>query len=62
MLSIDVIEEMLQDRNLEVVAKKTGLSRQTLSAIRNGTAKMPSYQTVKTISDYLEGKSDAKPE
>jgi transcriptional regulator with XRE-family HTH domain len=58
MLSIEQIKEMLKDRNLEVVAERTGLSRQTLSNIRNGKAKSPSYSTVKTISDYLEGKNN----
>lgn len=62
MLSNEKIAEMLQDRNLEVIAKKIKISRQTLSAFRNGTAKNPTYNTIKKISDYLEGKSDAKPE
>lgn len=54
MLTIENIRQKLQDRNLEAVAKATGISRQTLSSIKNGKAKMPSYQTIKTISDYLE--------
>jgi transcriptional regulator with XRE-family HTH domain len=58
MLSIEQIREMLKDRNLEVVAERTGLSRQTLSNIRNSKAKSPSYSTIKTISDYLEGKNN----
>jgi transcriptional regulator with XRE-family HTH domain len=58
MLSIEQIKEMLKDRNLEAVAERTGLSRQTLSNIRNDKAKAPSYSTIKTISDYLEGKNN----
>jgi transcriptional regulator with XRE-family HTH domain len=58
MLSVEQIKEMLKDRNLEIVAERTGLSRQTLSNIRNGKAKAPSYSTIKTISDYLEGKNN----
>jgi transcriptional regulator with XRE-family HTH domain len=58
MLSVEQIKEMLKDRNLEIVAERTGLSRQTLSNIRNDKAKAPSYSTIKTISDYLEGKNN----
>jgi DNA-binding Xre family transcriptional regulator len=58
MLSIEQIKEMLKDRNLEAVAERTGLSRQTLSNIRNDKAKAPAYRTIKTISDYLEGKNN----
>lgn len=55
MLTIEEIREKLEDKNLEVVAKRTGLSRQTLSNIRNDKAIAPSYRTIKIISDYLEG-------
>ena len=58
MLTIEKIRELLQDRNLEAVSKVTGLSRQTLSTIRSGKAKEPSYNTIKIISDYLEGKAN----
>lgn len=58
MLTIEKIRELLLDRNLEAVSKATGLSRQTLSSIRSGKAKEPSYNTVKIISDYLEGKTN----
>ena len=58
MLTIEKIRELLQDRNLEAVSKATKLSRQTLSSIRSGRAKEPSYNTIKIISDYLEGKNN----
>lgn len=53
MLTIEQIKQRLQDRNLEAVARATGVSRQTISSIKNGKAKMPSYQTIKILSDYL---------
>jgi len=55
MLTIEEIREKLQDKNLEAVARRTGLSRQTLSNIRNDKVIAPSYKTIKIISDYLEG-------
>ena len=56
MLTIEQIKEHLRDRNLSAVARATGLTRQTVAAIYNGTASKPSYETVKLLSDYLEGK------
>lgn len=60
MLTIEMIRDMLQDRNLSTVAKNTGLSRQTVSGIANGTAQKPSYDTVKILSDYLERVHESK--
>ena len=56
MLTIEQIQKQLKDRNLSAVARVTGMSRQTISAISNGTSTKPSYETVKLLSDYLEGK------
>jgi transcriptional regulator with XRE-family HTH domain len=56
MLTIEQIQKQLKDRNLSAVARVTGMSMQTISAISNGTATKPSYETVKLLSDYLEGK------
>lgn len=55
MLTVEQMKEKLADRNLEVVAERTGLSRQTLSHIRTGKLTNPSYKTIKALSDYLEG-------
>jgi transcriptional regulator with XRE-family HTH domain len=60
MLTIEQIKIRLSDRNLSAVAKKTGLSRQTISGIANGTAQKPSYETVKILSDYLEASDESK--
>lgn len=56
MLTIEQIQQQLKDRNLSAVARATNITRQTISAICNGTAAKPSYETVKVLSDYLEGK------
>ena len=52
-LPIDDIRALLHDRKLEVVAKATGLHRNTLSLIRSGEAGNPNARTLKKLSDYL---------
>jgi len=55
MLTLEQIIEKLDDKNLTQVAKKVGLSPQTLWRIKNGTTgENVSYETVKVLSDYLE--------
>lgn len=54
MLTIEEIKNRLHDRNIKAVAKAVGVSRQTISNIKNGKNTTPAYQTVKAISDYLE--------
>lgn len=55
MLTIEEIKQRLSDRNIKAVAEAIGVSRQTISNIKNGKNTTPAYQTVKAISDYLEG-------
>lgn len=55
MMTLDKIMSALKDRRLDVVSDATGVHRNTLSAIRSGTVKNPSYATVKALSDYLTG-------
>lgn len=47
------IRDALADRTLSVVAEKTGLSRNTLSNIRNGVG-TPNAATLKVLADYLK--------
>jgi transcriptional regulator with XRE-family HTH domain len=55
MLTLEQIIEKLDDKNLTQVAKNVGLSPQTLWRIKNRvTGDNVSYETVKTLSDYLE--------
>jgi len=55
MMTLEQIVEKLDDKNLTQVAKKVGLSPQTLWRVKHGyTGKNVSYETVKALSDYLE--------
>ena len=57
MLTLDQLRTALDDRNLEKVSARTGIHRNTLAAIRNGTNANPTYATMKALSDYLTGPS-----
>lgn len=53
MLTIEQIRERLKDRQLNAVAKKTGLHSNTVYKIANGAG--ANYETIKKLSDYLTG-------
>lgn len=55
MYTLEQIRELLDDRNVEKVAERTGIHRNTISAIRTGANQNPTYTTIKTLSDYLRG-------
>jgi transcriptional regulator with XRE-family HTH domain len=55
MLNLDQIRDALADRNLEAVSERTGIHRNTLSAIRTGANQNPTYVILKLLSDYLSG-------
>ncbi len=54
MMTLEQIREALEDRNLAEVARRTGVSRDTLYRIAAGVGS-PSYETLKALSDYLGG-------
>ncbi len=54
MLSAEEIAEKLQDRNLTVLAERTGVGYPTLWRMKKYPEYGANYQTVKKISDYLE--------
>lgn len=58
MLTIERIRELLLDRRLAMVADSTGIHYATIQAIRNGKVTNPSYETVRLLSDYFEGKNN----
>jgi len=64
MLTLDQIKAALEDRKLSTVAKKSGVSRQTIWRIMSGKSQKISYESVKSLSDYLSlpfgGESGAK--
>ena len=57
MLTLEEIRAMLDDRNVEKVAERTGIHRNTIAAIRSGSNQNPTYVTLKALSDYLRGVS-----
>lgn len=61
MKTLEQIVTLLADRNVSLVAERTGLSRQTVAQIKNGEATNPNYETLKTLSDYFEGQEEGRP-
>jgi transcriptional regulator with XRE-family HTH domain len=55
MLNLEQIRTALDDRNVEKVSARTGIHRNTIAAIRNGTNANPTYATMKLLCDYLAG-------
>lgn len=54
MLTTYQLHEFLDQANLSTVAKHTGISRQTLSALRNNKDSRPSYATLEKLSNYFQ--------
>lgn len=57
MLTIEEIRRALADRKLTAVADATGLHYQTVWRVANGNG--ASYDTIKALSDYLQGREAA---
>lgn len=57
MMTLNEIKAKLEDLNLSAVSRKTGISYTTLFAIKTGSSKNPSYETVAKLAAYFEGKS-----
>lgn len=55
MLTLEKIQAMLGDRNLREVSRKTGLHYNVVWRLASNPAANPTYETVKVMSDYLEG-------
>lgn len=55
MLTLTEVQTALQDRRLPAVAAATGLAYDTVRRVANGDVAAVSYDTVKRLSDYLEG-------
>lgn len=54
MMTLDEIRHALRDRRLDIVSTATGISRQTIHEIRSNPEANPRYETLKSLSDYLE--------
>ena len=54
MLTVDEIQAALAAGNLSETSRDTGLSYDTVWRVRHGKTARVSYQTLKTLSDYLQ--------
>ena len=48
------IQEQLSDRNLKIVAERTGISHYRVWRIATGKSKRPALEDIETIMKYLE--------
>jgi DNA-binding phage protein len=53
-MTLEQIIKALADRRLSVVAKGTGLTRETLRRIRDGHSANPTYDTMQRLIAYFE--------
>lgn len=51
--TISKIQAALQDRRIAVVSESTGLGRNTIYRLRNGSDRKPTAGTIKILADYL---------
>jgi transcriptional regulator with XRE-family HTH domain len=58
MMALAHIRWCLEDRKLDVVSAKTGVHRNTLSAIRDGRNENPTLRTLEALSEYFENQWD----
>lgn len=55
MMTLEQVRQALQDRNLAKVASSTSLHYETVRRVYKGDFKQISYNTIKELSDYLQG-------
>jgi DNA-binding Xre family transcriptional regulator len=58
MLTLDEIKRLLADRRLDIVSSSTLISRNTLSAIRDGKNTNPTLRTIEALSIYLSPRDE----
>jgi DNA-binding Xre family transcriptional regulator len=56
MMTLEQVRASLDDRNLSKVAMAVDMAYDTVRRVANGENKQVSYETIKRLSDYLEGK------
>lgn len=56
-MTLEQISEALTDRRLSVVARATGLTRETIRRFRDGKAQKPEHETVRRLVAYFEGRA-----
>jgi transcriptional regulator with XRE-family HTH domain len=52
-VTLDTVRKLLKDRRISVVAKATGIHRNTITYIRDDKRYNPNYDTYKKLADYL---------
>jgi hypothetical protein len=57
MMTPEQISEALKDRRIGMVSAATGLHRNTIQDLRDKKSICPSHNTIRALSEYLEGKS-----
>ena len=55
-MNLELIRLRLQDRRIDKVCKATGLSRVTVSDIRDGKQANPTLETMNKLIKYLEAR------
>lgn len=58
MMTIEQIIEALRDRKLTVVAAASGLSYDTVWRVASGNSRAVSYETIRKLSDYIQGRKN----
>ena len=56
-MTVEEVEKALKDRRIDMVRAKTGLSRSTIIAIRDGKNKNPTTHTLNQLVNYLTGEA-----
>lgn len=54
MLQLEQIKRALWDRRIDVIARETGIHRNTIAAIRSGRVTNPRYETMRKLSAYIQ--------
>jgi len=61
MIGLEGIKARLQDRRLDTIKDATGLSKTTISSIRDGKQANPNYETMRLLSEYFESQEKEAP-
>jgi transcriptional regulator with XRE-family HTH domain len=51
------VQKLLRDRRIDLVAAATGLSRSTITNIRDGLNNNPTHATLQKLHEYLKATS-----
>lgn len=57
-MTLPSIRDALKDRRLQVVADATGIHYNTLKNIRDNPKANPTWEVLRSVSDYLGGGQD----